>query len=569
MVFFKKLFNRDTKENNKNEIKTKFPARVNQTDNVSTTNMNQNQTNNYLSYNEQAVYIREFKHIKTTPKIFDMLADITKSPKTESKHGITFTYSCETREKSFVKDSLKYRNITHPKCNMPRFQTYYSIFSDMNKEQKNWYFYWREQVVNGIYPETDLSYIYVFVYELINYSFNSNAAFNLSMMSRLYEAYKSKHQIERFTALIGDMLYELGEYRLAEKWSPNIPQIPPLFKQLQEKQDSLPRISITSWKSYLTNHRESKFFKENKNKIYKTFKDCLPILEANHLKRTNRKLIEVYFEKREDTQQRWLFLGMVSIRGANNFIQYRIDNTYPTEQLYAEVREFFRLSENVTRLLNNEKRQLQMDEDIFPSELKEEMIEFLSRSKEKSRFKTVKAKAEEKTGSIIPPRPDEAPKVIIEFDDDRIRQLKAETDLLVDEVARRTQEHQNESIEIVNDNQSKERDNIIPGKDEHDNGLIKFFSTSGDDIDSEQIEAFVDSLTDTEKIFIQQFENFQWSKNEATLFLKSKGLMLGVIFNSLNEKAQESLEDNFMEEAGETLVIYEEFETIVNLLKER
>jgi hypothetical protein len=572
-VFFKKLFNRDKKENKKSHVNQTSLVGVNQPTHISTMNTKENKSNKFLSYNEEAVYIDHFKHIKTTPKILNMLAEITKPPKIENRHGFSFTVTYDSTERNFIKDSLKYKDKTHPKCEMPHFQTYYSNFAEMNMEQKNWYFYWREQVVNGVYPVTDLSYIYLFVFELINYSFNPSAAFNLSMMHRLYDAYKNQHHIERFPSLIGDMLYELGEYRLAEKWSPNIPQIPPLYKQLNEKQDDLSRISITYWKSYLTRHRESKFFTENKNKIYKTFKDCLPLLEASHLKRTNKKLVDLYFEKREETKQRWLFPGMISIRRTNNFIQYKIENIYPTELLYREVNAFFKLAENVTRLMNNDKRQLQVDEEVFPLVLKDEMIAFLSRPKEKGRFKKVKTKTAEETGSTIPPRPDEQPTIVIEFDDERIKQLKAETDLLVDEVERRAQEHLNDDIsdkvdENHHETEDKEEEEKIP-VNQQDNGLSKFFSASGDDLDNEQIEVFLGDLSDIEKEFIQQFQDLQWSKGEAALFLKSKGQMIGVILSSLNEKAQESLEDNFLEDDGENLVIYEEFESVVNKLKER
>lgn len=557
-MFFKNLFNRDKKVS----INGDRAPEVIKTTHFANPETKQNQVNQYFSYTEESVYIDQFKHIKTTPKILNMLADAVRKPNSENRNGITFTVTYDVRERNFVRDSIKYKNMTHPKCEMPRFQAFYSTFSDMNKEQKNWYFYWREQVINGHYPETDLSYIYVFVYELINYSFNPNAAFNLSMMDRLYKAYKDQHPIERFIRLIGDMLYELGEYRLAEKWSPNPPQVPPLYKQLNERQDSLSRISITYWKSYLAQHRPSKFFVENKNKIYKTFKECLPLLELSHLKRNNKKLIDVYFEQREETEQRWLFPGMVSIRAENNFIKYKNVNIYPTEQLLKEVSAFFRLSENVTRLLNGEKRQLQMDEGIFSSELKEDMIEFLSRPKEKGRFKTVKTKAGEKTGSAIPPKPDETPKFVIEFNDERIKQLKEETDLLVDEVERRSIEPQDEDKEILGDADLGE-----PEIEEKDKGLNKFFSSSGDDIDSEQIEVFIDSLSATEKAFIQQFKDLECSKSEAVLFLKAKGQMLGVVLSSLNEKAQDSLEDNFLGDDGEFLSIYEEFEVVVNLLK--
>ncbi|WP_242834002.1 TerB N-terminal domain-containing protein [Desulfitobacterium hafniense] len=48
------------------------------------------------------------------------------------------------------------------------FMSYWPTYSSMSMEQQKWYFYWRGQVRKGSYPDTDLSYIFVHVYELIN-----------------------------------------------------------------------------------------------------------------------------------------------------------------------------------------------------------------------------------------------------------------------------------------------------------------------------------------------------------------------------------------------------------------
>ena len=61
----------------------------------------------------------------------------------------------------------------------------------------------------------------MFTYELLNYSFNPNASFNVSMLVRLYENYVERlPKLERYLKQwIADMLYELGEQALAEEWS--------------------------------------------------------------------------------------------------------------------------------------------------------------------------------------------------------------------------------------------------------------------------------------------------------------------------------------------------------------
>jgi hypothetical protein len=62
--------------------------------------------------------------------------------------------------------------------------------------QRQWYFYWRGQVRDGNYIDTDLSYIFVYVYELINNVGVVNAKDGFEKLWRLWVAYR-----ERFSRL--------------------------------------------------------------------------------------------------------------------------------------------------------------------------------------------------------------------------------------------------------------------------------------------------------------------------------------------------------------------------------
>ena len=53
-------------------------------------------------------------------------------------------------------------------ANPAPFMHYWPTFSDMSPEQQRWYFYWRAQYRHGSSLPTDLSYLFVYTYELIN-----------------------------------------------------------------------------------------------------------------------------------------------------------------------------------------------------------------------------------------------------------------------------------------------------------------------------------------------------------------------------------------------------------------
>ncbi|GEN32971.1 TerB N-terminal domain-containing protein [Aneurinibacillus danicus] len=141
-------------------------------------------------YNETDLILPEFQYLKTPTHILEEIECI-RQPVHRNRSGIYIEVS--TYHSEFVKQSLAYSRRVGKKCSHIPLKAYYTTFQHLDERQKEWYFYWRSQVLQGNYPNTDLSYIFLFVYELINYSFNQNAAFNISMLMRLYKNYKERH----------------------------------------------------------------------------------------------------------------------------------------------------------------------------------------------------------------------------------------------------------------------------------------------------------------------------------------------------------------------------------------
>jgi len=62
----------------------------------------------------------------------------------------------------------------------------------MARQQLKWYFFWRGQVRAGAYPDTDLSYIFVHVYELLNGVGVRSAQDGYDQLRRLWLAYRER-----------------------------------------------------------------------------------------------------------------------------------------------------------------------------------------------------------------------------------------------------------------------------------------------------------------------------------------------------------------------------------------
>ncbi|UJW57968.1 TerB N-terminal domain-containing protein [Bacillus sp. A116_S68] len=530
-------------------------------------------------YNEDDVVLPKYAHLQTPEYILKSMEEVVnpKKPKHTGRIRVEISYSHSGTE--FIKTSAEYRNKTQAKCQEIPLQAYWTTFENLNEKQLKWYFYWREQALKGNYIEVDLSYIFLFVYELLNYSFNPKASFNVSAMVRLYENYVDMHPklTNYLPRWIQDMLNELGEEELASDWKWR-EQIPTIYKLINEEEKPLNKISITHWRPYIRNYRETKFFTDNKNKIYKVFKDGVLLLKDSY-KQENKSIENIWFEIKRVRDVAHLYSGAV-IGRENEAIHVYSNQVQVTDTLYDEITALFRLSENVTRLLNGEKRQIKVDEEVLPDNFKNKLLDRYSKEAKKTneRFKVVQTNDEEVKGSAIPKPLVETQKEKVEpipgivFNDENIQKLNEENKDLQDVFnGSEVESLRNKKGQVTKENsvivvaEEKEVENRTPyteATDKADTTLGSIFeNTDGDE------EGFIDSLSDKEKEFLSLFDEGQYSQDDAALFAKKNGKMLGLFLSELNEKANEHLGDNIVESEGDVIILYDEFTDIVQMMK--
>lgn len=76
--------------------------------------------------------------------------------------------SYNSRSSNFTKEAKKLAKHRETSASFVPFMSYRPTYSDMGTQQRRWYFYWRDLVRQGQFVDTDLSYIYLLAYELIN-----------------------------------------------------------------------------------------------------------------------------------------------------------------------------------------------------------------------------------------------------------------------------------------------------------------------------------------------------------------------------------------------------------------
>ena len=99
----------------------------------------------------------------------------------------------------FRLDARKYFNLKHPEVQPVSYFSYMPGYIQMSLKQRKWYFYWRDCVRNKKYPETDSSYILLYVYEIINLPELIPANEGIELLCDIWEKYrKSYTKLDRF-----------------------------------------------------------------------------------------------------------------------------------------------------------------------------------------------------------------------------------------------------------------------------------------------------------------------------------------------------------------------------------
>ena len=91
---------------------------------------------------------------------------------------------------SFRKAAEVYFDYKTEKCDFAPFYSYMPQYSQLTRDQKNYYFYWRDCVRRGKFIKSDYSYIYLFVYEILNLPEKILPEEGIVLLCRLWKEYR-------------------------------------------------------------------------------------------------------------------------------------------------------------------------------------------------------------------------------------------------------------------------------------------------------------------------------------------------------------------------------------------
>ena len=92
---------------------------------------------------------------------------------------------------SFRKSAILYYDCPGEKCDFAQFYSYMPQYSQLSKAQKSYYFYWRSEMRQGRFIKTDYSYLYLYVYEIINLPDVIEPEKGVKLLTSLWREYRN------------------------------------------------------------------------------------------------------------------------------------------------------------------------------------------------------------------------------------------------------------------------------------------------------------------------------------------------------------------------------------------
>ncbi|MBQ7298387.1 MAG: TerB N-terminal domain-containing protein [Clostridia bacterium] len=102
----------------------------------------------------------------------------------------------------FTADAERYFNRTSAEVPFVNFFAYMPQYSQMSQDQLRWYLYWRDNVRHGVYLSTDYSYIFLYIYEILNLPEKIKPVQGLAILCDLWLAYRE--QFPRLDRYLGE-----------------------------------------------------------------------------------------------------------------------------------------------------------------------------------------------------------------------------------------------------------------------------------------------------------------------------------------------------------------------------
>ena len=297
----------------------------------------------------------------------DRFVDVTPAGRQSYTPSIGVTITYENRGTSFVKEAQKFRNKEEKIAAHVPFKCYWPTYRDMDGWQQQWYFYWRSQARQNTFHPTDLSYIFVHVYEILNLIETPDPIQASERIRTLWLTYRGKYpNLDRYLPdWGGDLLaVKVGGAQALAWWESilsvdgvNVPD--PIVNIIVEKAIRTNGVDALPYKiwSLLSDYQpRNKFYqKYNTNHFVDlSYEKAIKVANAHYLKTTGKSVIDQFVSERVLNYEKPVFASAL------------IGFSHPASARLATGRDYA----GSTRLANNITSIMKYAENILRKQLK-------------------------------------------------------------------------------------------------------------------------------------------------------------------------------------------------------
>ncbi|WP_178024113.1 TerB N-terminal domain-containing protein [uncultured Paenibacillus sp.] len=304
-----------------------------------------------------------------------------------------------SREQRFVQKAKELEATVEETAEFVPFQTYWPTYDEMQPRQLKWYLFWRREVRSGRYPDTDLSYLFVYLYELIHGIGWSEPAEGYALMERVWQGYRQRYP--KLDLYVREWLYDLAlVFQLEELPAEPMAKLPRNLsmelKELEWRRRFAADPLELSWDLLITltdyDVEKSRFYLEQGRKDMRGFVPKVISLVDGYLLRSKGVRILELFKPMETQVSRFLFRSAVydhDLYGRIKTVSILPYSGHPP--LRAFLTQLVRLTENKLRELTGFKGKLRGIE-VGP-EIEQLVERYLSKEFERRKAEEAKARA--------------------------------------------------------------------------------------------------------------------------------------------------------------------------------
>lgn len=250
----------------------------------------------------------------------------------------------------FCRQAEYYRKVKPSECQHEHFFSYMPQFSQMNRAQLGWYIWWRSRVENNIFPDTDVTYIQLYAFELINTSDESTAQKSLDSMIDVWKNYREVYpQLDRTLGewicdfmLIHRLSVKFPDSRISREMITAV-SVPEIFYSLDFSDiPLLTKFLLSYCNSY--NYRKSKAYDEKTAELYEKH---IPAVVQKVLSESD--LGQKLFTETMKRTGKTAYMGALCSNRAKKRIEISYTSLALENELRASISDIIKYAENKLR----------------------------------------------------------------------------------------------------------------------------------------------------------------------------------------------------------------------------